>query len=273
MDHKTILLVGCGNMGKAMVHAFLAVETLRYQIHIVDPHMQSVDEFKTASNSISLYANRENLPSDLSPNYVIFAIKPQLFEEVAPLYRTYQQSLFLSIMTGIPIQRFQEVLGASIKVIRFMPNLPMMIGKGATGGFMNANCTAQDQKEMETLYEKSGLLAWLDEESQFEAVTALSGSGPAFIFAMAESMISAGTKIGLSQELSEQLAKQTILGAACLLTESDKDPGTLRQNVTSPKGTTEAGLSVLCKPETGLADLILQTLIATKNRAIELSKP
>lgn len=272
MDHKSILLVGCGNMGKAMAHAFLSVETVQYQIHIIDPHMQSAGEFKASDNVIFLYPNREALPADLNPDYIIFAIKPQLFQDVAPLYKTYQQSIFLSIMTGIPIHRFEEILGSHIKVIRFMPNLPMMIGKGAIGGFMNKNCTHQDKIAMETLYSKSGLLAWLDEESQFEAVTALSGSGPAFIFALAESMIAAGTKIGLSHELSEQLAKQTILGAACLLTESDKDPATLRQNVTSPKGTTEAGLSVLCKPETGLSNLILETLTATKNRAIELSK-
>ncbi len=207
------------------------------------------------------------------PDVVVLAVKPQVMQSALPQIAAYgnDTTLFISIAAGSPITLFERILGAKTPIIRAMPNTPAAIGKGITALVANKNVDAQSIETARHLMAAVGQTVVLDTEEQLHAVTALSGSGPAFVFAFAEALIKAGQQIGLSKALAENLAKATISGAGQLMESEDVTPAELRAQVTSPNGTTAAGLQALIG-QGSLDQLVLATLTAAENRSREIAK-
>lgn len=258
-----VLLVGCGKMGSALLTGWRDAlpETKFITIDPVSAlaDYRSIEDFAQA---------HDTMPDPVDA--VILAVKPQQMDELLPaLSGMLPESTFvLSIAAGKSLSYFARALNDTTPVIRAMPNTPAAIGRGMS--VMVANSTVSNaQKNLATrLMAAAGATAWIEDESLMDAVTALSGSGPAYLFHMVEALTDAGEKIGLPRELAALLARQTVTGAARLMeAEHETPPATLRQNVTSPNGTTEAALRILMDHETGLTDLMTRTLIAARDRS------
>jgi pyrroline-5-carboxylate reductase len=212
------------------------------------------------------------LPDDLVPALVVLAVKPQVMREVAAGYKRFAdgRTAFLSIAAGIPIASFEEILG-DVPVIRCMPNTPASIGKGMMVTVANRLVADATKGFVNGLLAASGEVARVDDEGLMDAVTAVSGSGPAYVFHFIEALTEAAENAGLPRDTAKLLAMQTVHGAASLAAESADDPGTLRQQVTSPNGTTAAALAVLMG-ENRLKNLVSEAVEAARLRSIELGK-
>lgn len=268
--NRGIVLVGCGNMGRAMLEGWIAAGKARaVDIHVVEP--AEALRAKAAALGCHVHSVADTLPPALSPAIVLFAVKPQVMRDVVPAYDRFKSpgTTFVSIAAGTPIAVFEELLGGDASVIRSMPNTPAAIGKGMIVSVANAHVTADARALVTALFSANGVAAEVDDEDLIDAVTAVSGSGPAYVFHFIEALTQAAEKAGLPAELSRTLASQTVYGAACLAAESPESPETLRKQVTSPNGTTQAGLEVLMK---GLSPLLEDTVAAAKRRSIELKQ-
>jgi pyrroline-5-carboxylate reductase len=266
-----VVLVGCGNMGYAMLSGWLKSEKLvAGEACVVEPN----EELRKRAAKLGAFAvaDAHGLPAGLSPNIVVFAVKPQVMRDVVPAYRRFvDETTFVSIAAGTGIAVFEELLGKSAGIIRCMPNTPAAIGKGMMVVVANANATAEAKAFVADLLSASGEVATVEDEKLMDAVTAVSGSGPAYVFHFIEALTAAAEKAGLPTETARLLAMQTVYGAACLAAESREGPGVLRQQVTSPKGTTAAALEVLMG-EDGLTKLLTRAVEAARLRSIELGK-
>lgn len=252
-------------MGSALLTRWLD-QKLVSDVVVVEPY-----GFEMAG--VTSVADIKSLPADFKPDVVVFAVKPQILGDIIADYKEFDQALFLSIAAGKPIAFFEEHLGNSAKIVRSMPNTPAAIGMGATVATANARVSDNDRKNAEKLLSAVGTFFWVEDEALLNPVTALSGSGPAYVFLLIEAMTAAGTKIGLSPDMAEKLARQTVIGSAALAAESaDITAATLRQNVTSPGGTTAAALKVLMDEQNGIQPLFDEALAAATKRAEELSK-
>lgn len=252
-----LLLSGCGKMGGAMLARWKDL-ALCADIKVIEPSDPAA--FKSA----------RDVPPAFRPGVIVLAVKPQTLPDIIADYRAWPDALFISIAAGRPISFFEQHLGAKAKIVRAMPNLPASIGKGMTVACANKNVTAQEKETAATLLKAVGAFLWVDDENLLNPVTALSGSGPAYVFLLIEMLEKAGAKIGLSPEMSRALARQTVIGSAALA-EADASPAaTLRQNVTSPGGTTAAALDVLMSPE--IQAIFDKALAAATKRAEELAK-
>ena len=180
------------------------------------------------------------------------------------------ETLCVSVAAGVTLAQLQAGLGEATAIIRAMPNTPALVGKGMTVCCPNANVSGKQRHQTEMLIEATGKLEWVGDEALIDAVTAVSGSGPAYVFHLAECMTEAGIKAGLPRDLAMTLARQTVSGAGELLAQSEKTPANLRENVTSPNGTTAAALSVLMADD-AMARLVAEAVKAAKKRSIELS--
>ena len=249
-----ILLVGYGAMGGALLKGWEPF----HNITVVDP-------FKEGCAS-----SLEDLPPTYTPDVVVVAIKPQMLEEVMPTYVKFRYALFISIAAGVKSERYLTWLGAKARVSRVMPNLPVLVARGASAYVLNENCTPADDMIVSNLFAKVGLVEKLAHEDLFDAVTALSGSGPAYVYYLCECLEQAGIELGLDPQFSKRFARQTIIGAAATLKELATPPAELRANVTSKGGTTEAALGVLMQ-ENQLKNLFLAALKAAHKRAQELA--
>jgi len=260
-----LVLVGCGKMGSAMLEGWLASGIAPRLVWILEPYPS---ERLIALKEEGLHLN-EGLPD--SPDLCMLAVKPQYMKEALPQLRAVKSSstLYLSIAAGISLDTLASELGDS-PIIRAMPNTPAAIGKGITAIVGNELVSKENMRLAETLLNGIGETIPLDNESQMDAVTGLSGSGPAYVFHMIEAMTEAGIAEGLPEPMATKLATATVSGAGHLAAQSDDSAAQLRINVTSPAGTTEAGLRVLMDPETGLKPLIRQTVAAAANRSREL---
>lgn len=259
-----LLLVGCGKMGGAMLRGWRQNETL--DIIIVCPSP------KEESARVKWIDAPDKLDPSFTPDVVVLATKPQQITETLPLYAQHTNALFLSIAAGKTLTHLAHLLGnPRAAILRAMPNLPVQIGQGISVVTANANVTAAQEQLGHTLLESMGSVAWIDDETLMDAITALSGSGPAYIFALCEAMAAAGEKLGLAPELAATLARQTIIGSGALLEKSCATATELRIAVTSPAGTTEAALTTLLANETGLTPLLLRAMTAARDRAHELS--
>lgn len=264
----SVLLVGAGKMGMAMASGWIKAGLPGASLTLVDPAPHdSVTQFAETSGATL----RRDLPSQ-PPRVIVLAVKPQVMDAVLAATRHVvgPETLVLSIAAGISIERFQQGLG-SVRIIRTMPNTPAQLGKGMTGAVAAPGATDEDRDLAETLLAASGDFIWLEDEGQIDALTAVSGSGPAYVFHMVEALASAGEKQGLDAEKAMRLARQTIIGAAALL---EADPSTaeqLRKNVTSPGGTTQAALDVLMAPD-GMGALLDRAVDAARKRSEELGK-
>lgn len=264
----SVLLIGCGKMGSALAQGWLGGGICR-DITVIEPF--AIPDTLLGSNIVS---HRETLDT-LGRDYdcVLLATKPQTMDDVCAALapQISEQSLILSIAAGKTIPYFESYFGAAQPIVRTMPNTPAAIGKGMTVACPNARVTAAHKSMATKLLNASGKLEWLEDEALLDAVTAVSGSGPAYVFHMIEILESCAVKLGLPTDLAATLARQTVIGSAALAeAESDTPPATLRKNVTSPGGTTAAALEVLMDGR--LEEIFTQALTAARDRGRELGK-
>jgi pyrroline-5-carboxylate reductase len=267
-----VVLAGCGNMGFAMLSGWLKSGKLTpAEVFVVEPNAELRE--RAGKLGTATAASAADLPADIAPMLVIFAVKPQVMREVVAGYRRFAggSTAFLSIAAGISLAVFEELLGASAAIVRCMPNTPAAIGKGMMVVVSNHNVSDRSKAFVADLLSASGEVATIGDESLMDAVTAVSGSGPAYIFHFIEALTVAAEKAGLPADTARLLAMQTVYGAASLAAESREDPGTLRKQVTSPNGTTAAALGVLMGDDR-LTKLMTQAVEAARLRSIELGK-
>ncbi len=215
----------------------------------------------------------EELDPGEIPEVVLFAVKPQVMEALLPAYKSFigPGTVFLSIAAGRTIDFFENHLGRDAAVVRAMPNMPAAIGRGISVLRANANVTAGQKELCQNLLEAVGETAWIDDEALMDAVTAVSGSGPAYVFLLAECMTDAGREAGLPGELARRLAEATVSGAGELMAREDAAPSVLRRSVTSPGGTTHAALEILMAND-GLGALMSRAVAAAAKRSKELAE-
>lgn len=208
---------------------------------------------------------------DITPELVVFAIKPQQMAEALPAYARFRNATFLSIAAGKTIDGLEAWLGREAAIVRAMPNTPAAIGKGISVAVANKNVSAAGRQLADEALKAGGAVEWVTDESLMDAVTALSGSGPAYVFYLTEALAKAGEAMGLAPDLAMQLARQTVIGSGHLLEQSSESAAALRQAVTSPGGTTAAALQVLMGDDR-LQKLMTEALKAAQARGRELSK-
>ena len=215
-----------------------------------------------------------NVDLPATPALLLVAVKPQMMGAALPKLQALGNgdTLFVSVAAGTSIASFEEILGAQTPIIRAMPNTPAAIGQGITAMVGNAHATAEDLNRAEGLLKAIGQTVRLEAEAQIDAVTGVSGSGPAYVFYLIETLAAAGEAQGLSADLSMKLAKATVAGAGALASVADESPSQLRINVTSPNGTTQAALEVLMQEDTGFPDLLGRAVAAATNRSKELAR-
>ncbi len=255
----TILLVGCGKMGGAMRAGWLEAGR---EVAVVEPGPSAPE---------GAVASPDALPADLRPAAVVLAVKPQEAAKVLPAYARFAGSVvFLSIMAGTTIGRMRALLGERAAVVRAMPNTPAAVRQGMTVACPGPGVTAPQRDLCTDLLGAIGAVAWVEDEALMDAVTAVSGSGPAYVFLLAEAMEAAGIAQGLPPELARRLGRATVAGAGALLAASTQDAAELRRNVTSPGGTTAAALAVLMA-QGGVPDLMVRAIAAATRRSRELA--
>ena len=264
---STLVLVGAGKMGGAMLEGWLEGGLDPDGTVVVDPHPSDALRELCAGRGVRL-----NPAAVQPPEALVLGIKPQGLEaagpSVAPLVGP--GTLLVSIVAGKTVADLRGRLPGAGPVVRAMPNLPASIGRGATGAYASPEVTEGQREVATALLRAVGVVEWVGEEGLIDAVTALSGSGPAYVFHLVECMAAAGAAAGLPADLAQRLARATVEGAGELLHRSDLPPGTLRENVTSPGGTTAAALGVLMG-EGGLEPLMREAVAAAKRRAQELA--
>ena len=260
-----LVLLGCGKMGSAMLEGWLARGLPPTSVWVRDPNPS--DWLKR--QGVQLNAD---LPE--SPAIVLVAVKPQMMAEALPTLAAMGngETLFVSVAAGTPISFFETTLGKKTPIVRAMPNTPAAISKGITAIVANAVAGDTALDEAETLLSAVGDVVRLSDESQIDAVTGVSGSGPAYVFHMIETMAAAGVAQGLPEDLAMKLAKATVAGAGALAMQSDETPSQLRVNVTSPNGTTQAALEVLMDEENGFPALLARAVKAATDRSKELAR-
>jgi pyrroline-5-carboxylate reductase len=263
--NQPLLLMGCGNMGVALAKGWLAHGLPKTHLHIVDPQPSP----RAEPLGVIMHAS---MPHALTPRVILLAIKPQQMDaalaDIAPYVN--DNTLIVSIAAGTTLAHLSRSLDGKGQIVRAMPNTPAAIGAGISALYAAATVANTDRAVAEALLEAAGKVVWLETEDQMAAVTALSGSGPGYIFYLVECLTRAGEALGLNAELAQVLALETLLGSARLAIELGEDPAMLRRQVTSPNGTTQAGLDILMS-ENGLGKLIHHTLDAAAKRARELA--
>lgn len=266
LNRQGLLLLGCGKMGSALLQGWIDKGLDPAAITVIDPH--------PAPWLKALDGLRINEVPAKAPAVVLIAVKPQMIDAALPQVTRYGGggTLFLSIAAGTGLSRFAEHLGTETPIIRAMPNTPAAIGHGITALVGNGAAGRDHLDLAEALLSSVGETVRLRDESQMDAVTALSGSGPAYVFHLIESLADAGEAEGLPPDLAMSLAKATVAGAGALAKSAEETPDQLRVNVTSPAGTTEAGLKVLMDRDSGLLPLVRQTVAAAAHRSRELGK-
>jgi len=257
IERRGLVMLGCGKMGQAMLEGWLAGGLAPGSVWVLDPHPSD-------------WVRAQGLPG--SPSVAIVAVKPQFMAEALPQLQPLGggATLIVSVAAGTPIAYFESILGAGTRVIRAMPNTPAAVGKGITAIIGNGASGVGDLDMAEGLLSAVGQVVRLSHEDQIDAVTGVSGSGPAYVFYMIDALAAAARAEGLPGEMAMQLAKATVAGAGALAEAAADSPEQLRINVTSPNGTTQAGLEVLMAEETGLMPLMRATVGAATNRSKEL---
>jgi pyrroline-5-carboxylate reductase len=263
-----ILLVGAGRMGSALLNGWLRRGVK--PIIVVEPKPSSALKSLARKKAITLFGAPSQVKAKKLSACVV-AIKPQVLKSEAPVLARFARegALMISIAAGTHTKSLFQAWGAKARIIRAMPNTPGALGQGITGLFAAKTANAADKKKADALLSALGETVWVGQEAAMDAVTALSGSGPAYLFLMAEAMTEAGIAEGLPRALSEKLARATIAGAGALLAADKSPAAALREAVTSPGGTTAAALAVLMAQD-GLAQLIKRAIHAARKRAEEL---
>ncbi len=266
---RSIAFIGGGNMARSLIGGLIARGHAASSIHVSEPHAELRDAL-ARDFAVNTYSGNSQAAGQAA--VWVFAVKPQVMKTVCEdLAQTAQaqQPLVISIAAGITSGQLERWLGGALAVVRTMPNTPALLGAGATGMFANGKASTSQRHIAEGLLQAAGLTVWIDDEARMDAVTALSGSGPAYVFLLAEAMQAAGQAQGLPPEAARVLALQTIFGAARMLNESGEPAALLRQRVTSPGGTTQAALETF--EAGGFRSLVEQAIAAATRRGRELS--
>ncbi|UTW54968.1 pyrroline-5-carboxylate reductase [Kordiimonas sp. SCSIO 12610] len=271
-----LVLLGCGNMGGALLDGWLKSGLQADAVYIIDPALTEKAnraEMFQAFPEANIIARADDLPATIHVKAILVAIKPQMMATVLPSVKPALNSdtLLLSVAAGTTIANFETYLGSGIKMIRTMPNTPAAVGKGITGLVASSNVTDDEKHVAELLMQAAGETVWVENEALINVVTAVSGSGPAYVFHLIECLAAAAENEGLPADVAEELARHTIVGAGALLeNEPLTSAGVLRERVTSPNGTTAAGLDALMGVDCGLGGLIRETVRAARKRGEEL---
>jgi len=260
-----LVLLGCGKMGTALLTGWLAAGLPAASVWVVEPN---------PSDWLNATGAHVNQPLPKAPAVALVAVKPQMMGAALPALQALGNgsTLFISIAAGTPIAAFEAALGQNTPIVRTMPNTPAMVGRGITGICGNARAGAAGLALTRSLMLAVGQVVELDGEHQIDAVTAVSGSGPAYVFHLIEAMAAAGEAEGLSPAVAMQLARATVCGAGELAFRATESAAQLRINVTSPAGTTAAALALLMDPDTGLPPLMCRAVHAAALRGRELGK-
>ena len=269
-DHhvNSVLLVGCGKMGQALLEGWLKAG-LATHVHVIDPAPAS----RMTAGNIAWHESAADYlaSSPPMPDAIVLAVKPQMMDAIcAPLASFAPSALVVSIAAGLSLASYERIFGAGRAVVRAMPNTPAAIGMGVTAAVAGRHVTTNQAGIADALLRVTGDLIWIEQEYDLDAITAVSGSGPAYVFLLIETLAKAGEAEGLSGEAAMRLARLTVIGAAALAgVEKSTDARTLRKNVTSPGGTTEAALGVLMS-DTGLQRLMTDAIAAATKRSRDL---
>jgi pyrroline-5-carboxylate reductase len=265
-----LLLVGCGKMGGAMLRGWLQRGVRPGDVTVVEPNMAPVADL--AGKGVRFLDDGAKLPAELQPSVVVVAVKPQMTDAALPAYRRFAapETAFLSIAAGRTIGYFERHLGAQAAIVRSMPNTPAAVGRGITVACPNRHVGAAQRALCNELLAAVGEVAWVDDEGLLDAVTAVSGGGPAYVFLLIECLAEAGAAAGLPPDLAMRLARVTVSGAGELARLSSEPASVLRQNVTSPAGTTLEALKILMAAD-GLQPLMTKAIAAATRRSRELA--
>ena len=264
-DGVKVLLIGCGKMGGAMLAGWRQWEG--FQAVVVEPKAPV-----ETGPSVALVASESEIDRDFAPDAVIIAVKPQEMDKVAPHYRRYvrKDTVFLSIAAGKTIATFEDYWGDDAAIVRAMPNTPAAVGRGVTVLVANGNVAEAQRTLCQQLLEAVGSVEWVEDEGLLDAVTAVSGGGPAYVFLLIEALADAGVAAGLPRDLSDSIARATVEGSGELSRQASEPPETLRKNVMSPGGTTAEAVGVL-DADDGIRPLFERAIAAATKRSRELA--
>ena len=271
-ETQKILLVGCGKMGGALLRGWLARGVAPENVIVIEPFADAATAMREEL-SVTVFDDAAALDADFVPDIVVFAVKPQGMDEIVPSYAVFaaKGAVSLSIAAGRTISYFEARLGDQAAVVRTMPNTPAAVGRGITAACANSLVSPAQRSGCESLLEAVGEVVWVESENMIDAVTAVSGSGPAYVFLLIECMAKAGEAQGLPADIAAKLARATVAGSGELARLSDDTAAVLRQNVTSPGGTTAAALDVFMADEDGLQQLVDRAIDAATRRSRELA--
>jgi len=265
----SMLLLGCGKMGGAMLRGWLARGVPGNQLFVVDPSPRDLDDVSAAG--VTIVTKPADLPAGFQPAIVLLAIKPQFMDEALPDYRRFAKpdTLFLSIAAGKTLAYLRQQIG-NATIVRAMPNTPAAVGRGVSVIVRQSGVSDVQLNLCASLLSAVGEIAWVDDEDLINAVTAVSGGGPAYVFLLIECLAEAGRQAGLPAEMAMQIARSTVCGSGELAYQSSETAEALRKAVMSPKGTTEQAIGVLMA-EDGLQPLMTRAIAAATRRSRELA--
>lgn len=270
-DTPSIGFIGAGNMASALIGGLIKQRFTA--IYASDPYPEALSALQKKFPDNPIHASSQHDDIAQYADVIVLAVKPQVLKEACQQLKLHlgeRKPLIISIAAGITLAHLEQWLNASLPILRCMPNTPALVGLGATGLYANPS-TNETQKQLgERIINAVGISVWLKTEAEIDAVTALSGSGPAYYFLMIEAMIKAGEKLGLSNSTAQQLALQTALGSSNMAANSDDDPAELRRKVTSPGGTTEQ--AILSFKNNGFERIVEEALQAAAERSVTLSE-
>lgn len=265
--NQNICFIGGGNMAQALIGGLLSRGLPTTRITVSDP----VEQIRHILEEKNIQTTTGNVDAIKNADVVVLAVKPQVLATVLqPLKGLLSDKLVISIIAGAEIQTISDLIGGSQRIVRVMPNTPALVQTGAHGIYASEAVNAQDRELTSQILAATGLTIWVDNEAQIDAVTAVSGSGPAYFFYLMESMIRAGKNLGLDEKVATALTLQTALGAAQMAITSSNSPTELRKNVTSPNGTTQAALEVFDRAQ--ISQNIQAALAAAQKRSQELAQ-
>lgn len=267
MKNQKIGFIGAGNMARSLIGGLISSGVKNESLFATD---LSDDACQALSKDFSIQTFVDNQKLVDECDVIVFAVKPQVLKTVATALKAKESALYITIAAGIPSESLNNWLGSNKAVVRSMPNTPSLVLSGASGLFANTEVSGEQKEIAESILRAVGLTVWVENEVQLDAVTAVSGSGPAYFFMVMEAMEKAGVELGLSAETARLLAIQTGFGSTKLALEMDDSPEDLRQKVTSPGGTTEQAIRMF--EEQGLIDIFSKAMKAAHDRAEELAK-
>ena len=265
-----LLLVGGGKMGGAMLRGWLKAGLAPRDAVVVEPNRAAMAA--EAQQGVAVHESPDAIAAGFKPRVVVLAVKPQMMAGALPSYRRFatQGTLILSVAAGKTLGYFERGLGGHVAIVRAMPNTPAAVGRGITVCCANAHCSAADRDLATALLSAVGEVHWVDDERLIDAVTAVSGGGPAYVFLLIECLAKAGEAAGLPADLAMRLARVTVSGSGELARLSDETAATLRQNVTSPNGTTLEALKILMADD-ALQPMMTRAIAAATRRSRELA--